>query len=73
MIENLDSKTRRNAWWDNMMGDNSEWKENFSLSQPTPRLFFCPTSWMILKQLDPCPQGPRDGLIVNYTQTGFIA
>ena len=33
-------KTRTNAWWDNMMGNNSEWKENFRLSQPTPRLFF---------------------------------
>ena len=34
-------KTRTNAW-DNMMGNNSvvsEWKENFRLSQPTPRLF----------------------------------
>ena len=35
-------KTRTNAWRDNMMGSNSvvsEWKENFRLSQPTPRLF----------------------------------
>ena len=32
-------KTRTNAWWDNMMSNNSEWKENFRLSQPTPRLF----------------------------------
>ena len=33
-------KTRTNVWWDNMMGNNSvvsEWKENFRLSQPTPR------------------------------------
>ena len=35
-------KTRTNAWWDNMMGNNSvvsEWKENFRLPQPSPRLF----------------------------------
>ena len=35
-------KARTNAWWDNMMGNNSvvsEWKENFRLPQPTPRLF----------------------------------
>ena len=32
-------KTRTNVWWGNMMGNNSEWKENFRLSQPTPRLF----------------------------------
>ena len=37
-------KTRTNAWWDNMMSNNSEWKEKFRLSQPTPRFFlaaFC--------------------------------
>ena len=35
-------KTGTNAWWDNMMGNNvvvSEWKQNFKLPQPTPRLF----------------------------------
>ena len=32
-------KTRTNAWWDNMMSNNSEWKENFRLSQPSLRLF----------------------------------
>ena len=35
-------KTRTNAWWGNMMGNNivvSEWKQNFKLPQPTPRLF----------------------------------
>ena len=30
--------TRTNASWDNMMRNNSEWKENFRLSQPTRRL-----------------------------------
>ena len=37
-------ETRTNTWWDNMMSNNSEWKENFRLSQPTSRLFlaaFC--------------------------------
>ena len=33
-------KTRTNARWDNMMGNNNEWKENFRLSQPTPMLLF---------------------------------
>ena len=36
-------RTRTNTWSDNMMGNNSvvsEWKENFKLPQPTPRLFF---------------------------------
>ena len=32
-------KIRTNSWWDNMMANNSEWKENFRLSQPTPRPF----------------------------------
>ena len=32
-------KTRTNAWWENMTSNNSEWKENFRLSQPNPRLF----------------------------------
>ena len=35
-------KTRTNVWWDNMMDSNSmvsEWKENFRLPKPTPRLF----------------------------------
>ena len=32
-------KTRTNAWWDNMMSNNSKWKENLRLSQPIPRLF----------------------------------
>ena len=32
-------KTRTNAWWDNMMSNNSEWKENFRLSLSTPRPF----------------------------------
>ena len=34
-------KTRPNAWWDYMIGNNvfGEWKENFRLSQPTPT--FC--------------------------------
>ena len=32
-------KTRTNAWYDNMISNNSEWKENFRLPQPTPRLF----------------------------------
>ena len=32
-------KTRTNVWWDNMMSNNSEWKENLRQSQPTPRLF----------------------------------
>ena len=35
-------RTRTNAWWDNMTGNNSavsEWKENFRLPQPTPGLF----------------------------------
>ena len=31
-------KTMTNAWWDNSVV--SELKENFRLSQPTPRLFF---------------------------------
>ena len=35
----LPVKTRTNVWWDNMISNNSEWKENFRLSQPTPRLF----------------------------------
>ena len=33
------NRTRSNAWWDNMMSNNTEWKKNFRLSQPTPRLF----------------------------------
>ena len=35
-------RTGTNTWSDNMMGNNSvvsEWKENFKLPQPTPRLF----------------------------------
>ena len=35
-------RTRTNTWSDNMMGNNSvvsEWKENFRLPQPTPKLF----------------------------------
>ena len=27
-------KARTNAWWDNMLSNNSEWKENIRLSQP---------------------------------------
>ena len=32
-------ETRTKVWWDNRMGNNSEWKESLRLSQPTPRLF----------------------------------
>ena len=42
-IENLDDKTRVNAWWDNMIGNNSvvsERKENFRLSQPDHSIFW---------------------------------
>ena len=41
-IENLDDKTSANAWWDNMIANNSvvrEWKKVFRLSQPKPTLF----------------------------------
>ena len=33
-------KTRTNALWDNMMGNNSDWKESLRLSQPTLRPYY---------------------------------
>ena len=44
MIWMILDEARSNTWWDNMMSNNSEWKENFRLSQPTNRLLlaaFC--------------------------------
>ena len=42
-------KTRTNAWWDNMMGNNSEWKENFRLSKPTPRFIYGGILFLVLE------------------------
>jgi len=45
-------KTRSNAWWDIMMGNNSvvsKWKENFRLSQPTPSRLFGGILFLIFK------------------------
>ena len=45
-------KTETNVWWNNMVGNNivvSEWKENFKLSQPTPRLFAGGILFLVVK------------------------